>query len=306
MSEKSPRGSRRKYFRPVEAREKNWFCKTELAQKYRLKPSPEQEPAGFVWQGQGTYAVYDLAKAVSMRPYRKPTTAQLEALARGRTLLGTQACAAEGCSNRIYTDFADGQYCHGCDEKQRRSKCHKAIQKFIDHEWVIVDVETTGLGNKDQVIEICIIDRQGTQLFHSLVKPAIEIGEEAAAIHGLTMAELKGAPEWPVIHDTVYTILANRPVLAYNASFDRRLIEQTAKSFYLAVPAMETHCIMEIFAQWAGDLMWDGSYRWVSLMVAAEVMGIPLTGMHRAYDDSLTTLGVLQAMCEQLGSKMSN
>lgn len=291
---------RRKYLRPAEAREKGWLCKTELAKNHRLKPGPGQQPVGVVWQGQGTYDVYDQSQAVAMRPYRKPTNAQLEALARGRALLGSKACPTEGCDSRIYPDVTDGRYCISCDEERRRANCRKSIQKFIDHDWVIVDVETTGLDRHDQVIEIAIIDRHGTQLLHTLVKPTIEIGEEAAAIHGLTQVGLEAAPEWSVIHEQVCSVLTGRPVLAYNASFDLRLIEQTAQSFHLPVPAMETHCIMKVFAEWVGELMWNGEFRWVSLVSAAEIMGVSLTGAHRAYDDCLTTLAVLNAMCERL------
>lgn len=290
----SPTG-RRKYFQPDEARAHGWYSRKELAKLFRLKPAPGQQPAADVWQGMGVYEVFDAALAVAMRPYRKPTLAQLEALQRGRELTGTSACENPSCTNR-YDTALEGPYCRECDEDVRRAECRAHMQQWIQHDWAILDVETTGLEHDAQIVELCILDSAGTPLLNSLIKPSISVPAEATAIHGISDADLINAPTWPAIHAEVCRILTNRPVLAYNADFDKMRLLHMAEHFGLPAPQLQTICIMKLVARWIGEQTAYGSYRWYSLQDAAQTLGIAPTGAHRALDDCLTTLGLIRQL----------
>ncbi len=100
---------------------------------------------------------------------------------------------------------------------------------------LILDTETTGLRETDEVIEIGIIDMNGNTVFHSYVKPLRRrsIPAASARIHGITMAKLKDAPTMIDIHPQIRNLLKGRIVIAYNSSFDRRLLKQTFNKYDL-------------------------------------------------------------------------
>lgn len=294
--EKPVRANLRIYLTPAEAEARGWLCQTHMAKRLRRKPGPGQEPAGYVWQGYGAYPVFDPAHAVPMRPYRQPSKAQLAALARGRELLGTQACETPDCPERVFSDYRDGYYCSACSERLRRQACRKYMHKWLDRDWLVLDVETTGLDLDAQVIEIGIIDKQGNTLFHSLVKPTMPVPAEATAIHGLQNSDLADAPAWPDIHEQVCNLLAGRLVLAYNALFDLQLMEQTAAIHGLTVLPVRTECVMELFAWWVGEENAYGSFRWHTLSDAAAYLDVEFTDAHRALGDCKATLAIVEQL----------
>lgn len=61
--------------------------------------------------------------------------------------------------------------------------------------YVILDVETTGLSSDDEVVELAIIDLKGNTLYNSLIKPSMAIPEEATAIHHITNDMVFSAPK---------------------------------------------------------------------------------------------------------------
>ena len=85
----------------------------------------------------------------------------------------------------------------------------------------IVDVETTGL--EGSIVEIAAIDAAtGAVLLDTLVDcDPVEIEPGAHAVHGITAADLIGAPRWPEVFAQLATVTEGRVVLAYNAPFDR-------------------------------------------------------------------------------------
>ncbi|WP_244899378.1 3'-5' exonuclease [Rhodococcus zopfii] len=85
----------------------------------------------------------------------------------------------------------------------------------------IVDVETTGFDGS--IVEIAAIDAAtGAVLLDTLVDCGpVEIEPGAHAVHGITAADLAGAPRWPEAFAQLTAVTAGRLVLAYNAPFDR-------------------------------------------------------------------------------------
>lgn len=95
---------------------------------------------------------------------------------------------------------------------------------------VILDTETTGLGDrrrKPRVIQVAVIDAHtGHTLLDTLVNPGAdaEIEPGASAVHGLTMDKLTGAPSWGEVLPQVLTVTEGRKTLAYRAKYDRRAV----------------------------------------------------------------------------------
>jgi DNA polymerase-3 subunit epsilon len=115
---------------------------------------------------------------------------------------------------------------------------------------VFLDTETTGTQRFSEIIEICIVDEHGHTLFHTLVNPTTEIEPMASAVHGLTRRDVKDAPRLPEIYEEVIGYLRHCIVIAYNASFDIRLLKQTADCYELDFPALHTGCLMYAYAKY--------------------------------------------------------
>lgn len=115
---------------------------------------------------------------------------------------------------------------------------------------VFLDTETTGTRCFSEVIELCIVNEQGQTLYHSLINPTTEIEPLATAVHGLNHRHVKNAPRYPEIHEEVMRLLCNCVVIAYNASFDIRMLRQTANCYQLVFPALHTGCLMYAYAKY--------------------------------------------------------
>ena len=115
---------------------------------------------------------------------------------------------------------------------------------------VFLDTETTGTRCFSEIIELCIVDEHGQTLFQSLVNPTTEIEPMASMTHGLTYEDVKDAPRYPDIYEEVMGYLSNRMIIAYNASFDMRLLKQTAECYELAFPVFHTGCLMYAYAKY--------------------------------------------------------
>ncbi|MFB2828016.1 3'-5' exonuclease [Aeromonas jandaei] len=171
-------------------------------------------------------------------------------------------------------------------------------------EWLlnchILDTETTGLDGQAEIVEISIIDQDGSVVFDSLVKPIQPIPAEATAIHGITNEMVAAAPTWATIHEQVAEIVASKPLVIYNADYDLRLMAQTAELYALTPIETEAGCAMLTYAEHYGE--WNeykGTYRWQKLTNAAAQQGVIIDGKaHRALADVQMTLGVIKAMAQ--------
>lgn len=285
-----------KYLSPIEAAAKDWYSKHELKIKFRLKPAIGQRIVGTVWQGQGTYYVYDKTQCIEMRPYRSPTQKQRDALAVARSLIGTKVCIQ--CLKRFSTEWR-GRVCPYCQDKNRIRDCIEKANAWIKAE-ALVDTETTGLGTDAEIIEICLIDVTGRPLLNTLLKPTKPIPDEAIAIHGINNEMVSTAPIWTDIHERLLSLISNRTIVIYNSDFDVRLIKQTSEKYGLASAKIESVCAMAMYSYFWGE--WNyrrDKWHWQKLSDAAKQQGVTVEGeAHRALADCLMTLGVVNAVAE--------
>lgn len=59
---------------------------------------------------------------------------------------------------------------------------------------IILDVETTGIDRKDEVVELSISDLEGNILFYSRIKPTVKMSSGATRLNGITDDMLKDEP----------------------------------------------------------------------------------------------------------------
>ncbi len=184
--------------------------------------------------------------------------------------------------------------------------------EWLSSKSLILDTETTGLGEDDEIVEICLIDCYGEIVINTLIKPTKPIPAEATAIHGITNEMVAYAPTWADVHYGIGELFFLRGFVIYNAEYDTRLIQQSAKlhgidDAFCEFVGLYKRCAMLTYAEFYGQENIRGGYRWQRLTAAAEQQGVIIEGTpHRALSDCLTTLGVIKAMAAGKCSKGIN
>lgn len=93
--------------------------------------------------------------------------------------------------------------------------------------YVVLDTETTGVDDFDEVIQLTCLDFTGEILYDSYFNPSRKSHWAAAKKHKIKESFLKTQPYWRDEWDKIKTILKDKIILANNALFDIRLIQQT-------------------------------------------------------------------------------
>lgn len=174
----------------------------------------------------------------------------------------------------------------------------RMAQTKIAEKPLYIDTETTGLNRTDEVIEISIVDYEGTVLFNSLVKPTQPIRQDAQFIHGIDNKMVATAPAWPILWPKIREIFYGRTIAAYNAPFDLKMIQQTHARYRLPWREnLNMFDVLLIYSDYRGE--WNaarGSMRYFKLEEAGQFFNIPLPNAHRSAADALLTRAVLHSI----------
>lgn len=119
---------------------------------------------------------------------------------------------------------------------------------LLDPTAVILDTETTGT-RQAEVIELSIINLQGEVLFDRLIRPRrMEMNRHAQQVHGISLAELEDKPALPEVLEELSPILERSLVLAWNALFDKLMIQRSRLIWDLPPGDFRTLCAMRLYA----------------------------------------------------------
>ena len=158
---------------------------------------------------------------------------------------------------------------------------------------LILDTETTGLGERAEIIEIAVIDTTGRERFQSLCKPQRRIPKSATKINKITNDMVARAKKWKAIHGTVDKLLRQaKYVLAWNAEFDERMLRQTAERYHLRWKAkIRFHDLLDDYRKLRPGILHHG------LADACRHEGVPSDKYkaHRAQADCYSVLDVMRA-----------
>jgi DNA polymerase-3 subunit epsilon len=258
-------------------------------------PEVEDKPAFTRFYGSG--AVY------SITPTEESIARQAAAVLRARpvTVYGIVAPERQLEAGFVDDDGYDAGDEEDWDEEEGDDELdtqvamrQKALSLLAAHP-VFLDTETTGLLDVDEVVEVAVLDTDGTVLLNTLVKPTRLIGEGACQVHGINDADVEDAPTFAEIWPQLIEVLQDRQTVIYNASFDMQKLRQSARAHGLqiadSISLRNVHCAMEMYASFWGD--WDDyheSYRWQSLSDAAAQQGVKIPlDLHRARGDAELT-----------------
>ncbi len=130
------------------------------------------------------------------------------------------------------------------------------------------------------------------------MRPTVPIPAEATAIHGITDADVAGAPTMAELYDDLRALLSHRTVIIYNAEYDTRLLRQSIRAAHdrpVTPPSrwgIAPVCAMELYSSYLG------TERWQKLTNAAANFGLDTSGAHGALADCRMTLGVVRGMAQ--------
>ncbi|CAD9227984.1 Exonuclease domain-containing protein [Burkholderia cenocepacia] len=164
--------------------------------------------------------------------------------------------------------------------------------------YIILDTETTGLDHAAEIVEISVIDSQGEVLLDTLVKPTKPIPRAATAIHGITNEMVAEAPTYDQVHPKLIALLEQATCYVYNASYDMRLIRQTAELYGIQFDSSKHSfsCVMEDYADQFNDGYWAALIIAYHHAISVTKSGPIQLKAHRALADCLMTLEVIKFM----------
>jgi len=156
-------------------------------------------------------------------------------------------------------------------------------------DWVILDTETTGTFNHDEIVQVAILSHDGEVFMNTLVKPTHPIPLDATAIHGITNQDVQVAPRFPEVYEQIEKIIEGKTIVIYNAQFDVRLIQQSLGKYGLLPLGLNldhVDCAMLMYSAWVGELWPYGGFKWQKLE----------SGDHTALGDCRATLELIKKM----------
>jgi DNA polymerase-3 subunit epsilon len=158
--------------------------------------------------------------------------------------------------------------------------------------FAVLDVETTGLGpRRERIVELAVVrvTASGERLaaWSTLLDPGRPVG--ATHIHGITDADVRGAPAFTAIVGDLLALLEGAILVAHNAGFDAAFLAAELDRAGVTVPTLPGLCTLWL----AQRLIRAPDYQ---LATCARLLGVRQANAHHALGDVDTTVGLLGAL----------
>jgi DNA polymerase-3 subunit epsilon len=155
---------------------------------------------------------------------------------------------------------------------------------------LVLDTETTGLKfETGEVIELALVEMDGSIVINTLIQCQGEIPTDASQIHGITKESLADQPTFPVVWAQLVPYLS-RPLVIYNAAFDVPMLAYNALRYRKRMERPQAHCLMNAYSDYL-----EPGRSFLSLNTACDNFEIH-PGGHRALADAQAARQVLLAM----------
>lgn len=173
-------------------------------------------------------------------------------------------------------------------------------------DYVVLDTETTGFNNDDEIVELGITDRNGNVLYEGMFNPNKELSEEASKVNGITMNDLANKPSFGTEAQRIADILLERPLVIYNKDFDTRLVLQSMEAHKEDIADYDvlkekinekfqttTYCAMQSYTAY------KDFYKSTKLVEALKEQGVDKVQSHRAVDDCIDTANLIKVVADK-------
>ena len=167
--------------------------------------------------------------------------------------------------------------------------------------FAVVDVETTGLDpERERVLELAILraDEQGRPIDQWVTRFHPGGPVRATHIHGITDADVAGAPRFADLALQIGTALQGLVLVAHNAEFDLAFLHAEFARASLPMPQVSTYCTLQ------GSTVYLPHLRRRTLAECCAALGVTHQQAHSALGDAYAAAGLLErylAMDRQTG-----
>ena len=167
--------------------------------------------------------------------------------------------------------------------------------------FAVIDVETTGLDpERERVLELAILraDEQGRPIDHWVTRFHPGGPVRATHIHGITDADVAGAPRFADLAVQIGTALQGLVLVAHNAEFDLAFLQAEFARASLPMPQVSTYCTLQ------GSTVYLPHLRRRTLAECCGALGVTHQQAHSALGDAYAAAGLLErylAMDRQTG-----
>jgi CRISPR-associated protein Cas2 len=177
----------------------------------------------------------------------------------------------------------------------QRAKQRQEAEK--QEEYVVVDVETTGLSHlTDEIIEIGALRVSGgkpVEEFHSLVRCCGSIPETVKKLTGITDEEMqRDGRDLHAALQKLNEFLGDSMLICHNAAFDLNFIQSSCRKENLPVPRNRCIDTLNLSRKKLKGI------RDFKLQTIAEELSVDTTGAHRALRDCYITYGIYTKLNE--------
>lgn len=147
-----------------------------------------------------------------------------------------------------------------------------------EHNFVVIDCETTGFGKKDCIVEIAAIVLNPETLetiyeYDTLLNPQRDVGP--VGVHGITPSMVEAAPTFAEIVSVLLNLLHDAVLIAHNLPFDIRMLSYEFQRLGISFDAGRGFCTYKATKE--------------KLVAACRRLEIPLDTQHRALADARAT-----------------
>lgn len=179
----------------------------------------------------------------------------------------------------------------------------------MDENYIVIDTETTGLNAaEDELLQVSIIDNEGTVLFDSYIKPTQHTEwAEAERVNHITPEMVDNSPTIEEVMPEINDILKRYDkIVGYNVKFDIGFLRENYAEFSEKVEQVDA---MEMFAPIYGE--WNEqkeNYKWQKLTTAANYYGYDWSEhkeAHNSLGDCYATLHVYKEINEVIKNQKS-
>ena len=168
---------------------------------------------------------------------------------------------------------------------------------FNDTEFIVFDIETTGLSNRsDRITEIgAVLVKNGETLatFNRLVNPEIPIPEEIVELTGISDDMVKDAPLISEVLPEFLEFAGDRLLIAHNADFDTGFIRHAAEE--LGLPFNNSYLDTVAMSRFVNPEL-----KRHKLNLLADYFELGNFNHHRASDDAEMLAAIFYKMTEKL------
>ncbi|MGO2236027.1 MAG: 3'-5' exonuclease [Marinomonas sp.] len=150
-----------------------------------------------------------------------------------------------------------------------------------------LDTETTGLSNRDEIIELSICTRDKQVVFDSILTSKVPCSAQARAVHGITDEQIANGMPIESAKTALLKLLEGKTIISFNVDFDCKMLFQT-----FGITTYKRFCVMK-WSQSALDYE-----KWPRLEKVCVRLNVEQPKSHRSLVDTNTTIDIFNKLLD--------